>query len=230
MFADDIRRFCQSHGPDKPNDSERHSGSPKRHYGLSNPTMRNFVKSWKARHSGLGYREWEETLSRLYAGDSIDECCIAGMLLGQFPRFRRELPLPVLDTWIAGLRGWREIDTTCQSNFTADELLLSWNDWNRFLEVFSQKESISHRRASLVLMVKPLRDSDDSRLLERALKNVDALKSEKDILISKAVSWVLRSAIKNHTSAAQGYVASNAETLPPIAVREFRRKLETGIK
>lgn len=229
-FAQDFRDFVLAHPAEKTGDSAISSGSSRVHHGLSNPTMRRFVKIWAEEHPSLTYDDWQDTLSELYQGESIDEGCLAGFMLGHYRQFRNDLPLDVLDAWIGNLEGWREIDTSCQSNYTAKDLLLNWEEWHPFLVDLSQRNKIQHRRASLVFLVKPVRDSDDARFISTALSNVERLKHEKDKLITKAISWILREAIKQHRQVVGAYVSKNEDTLPAIAVREFRKKYETGKK
>lgn len=226
----DFREFVQAHPPDKPQDGSQYSGSSRVHHGLSNPTMRAFVQQWADEHPNLSYDDWQATLTALYQGESIDERCLAGFMLGHYPKFRSALPLPVLDEWIAQLEGWREIDNTCQSTFSAKEVLVRWEAWQPFLVDLAQRETIQHRRASLVLLVKPVRDSADERLITTALDNVERLKHETDKLITKAISWILREAIKQHRQTVGDYVQQHADSLPAIAVREFNKKFETGKK
>lgn len=228
-YTSEIRDFVVTAGTLQPEGTTQ-SGSSKAHYLLRNPQMRDFVKQWAKAHPELRYSEWEALMSALYAGQTTDECCLAGMMLGHYRAFRRQVPLSVLDGWIGQLEGWREIDTTCQSNYTAKELLANWADWQAFLVDLSQRPTIQHRRASLVLLVKPVRDSADGRLMTTAIDNVERLKTETDILITKAISWVLREAIKRHRETVSAYVAAQSETLPAIAVREFNKKLKTGKK
>lgn len=192
--------------------------------------MHGFVKAWVKAHPNLTYDDWEATLSALYMGESIDERSFAGFMLGVYKGFRKMLPLTVLDGWIAHLEGWREIDSTCQSSFTAAEVLDRWDEWQPFVVDLSQRETIQHRRASLVLLIKPLRESGDVRLNSTALANVERLKHESDKLITKAISWILRESIKKHRQIVGDYVAREADTLPPVAVREFKKKFETGKK
>ena len=229
-FAQEFREFILSHPADKASDNINASGSSRKHYGLSNPTMRDFVKQWAGKHPNLTYDDWQATLSDLYQGESIDEACFAGFLLGHYSKFRQQLDLSVLDEWIGHLEGWREIDTTCQSNYTAKDLLAKWDVWQPFLVELSQRETIQHRRASLVLLVKPVRDSADERLITTALANVERIKHETDKLITKAISWILRESIKRHRKTVGNYVEQQADTLPAIAVREFKKKYETGKK
>jgi 3-methyladenine DNA glycosylase AlkD len=63
-----------------------------------------------------------------------------------------------------------------------------------------------------------------------ALENVTELKSEKAVLITKAISWVLRSMVKHHKTLVTQYVKENKDTLPAIAVRETLIVLKTGKK
>jgi len=229
-YAKEFQDFVRHHAPDKPSDTSTYSGSTHVHYGLSNPTMRDFVKQWANNHPDLTYQAWEQTQFDLYRGKSIDERALAGFMLGQYPAFRQQLPLTTLDTWIAELVGWREIDTTCQSNFSATEVLTRWSDWEPFLTDLSQRDTIQHRRASLVLLIRPLREGTDERLLNVTLQNFEHLKHETDKLITKAVSWVLRQSIKHYRDAVGTYVTKNEATLPAIAVREFHKKYTTGKK
>lgn len=229
-YAKDFRAFVITQEPNKINDSAIHSGSSHVHYGLSNPVMREFVKTFASNHPNLTYEDWQATLTDLYQADSIDEICLAGFMLGKYTKFRNQISLSTLGTWIAELQGWREIDTTCQSNYTAKDLLKQWDLWEAFLLDLAQRKTIQHRRASLVLLVKPVRDSADERLITTALANVETLKHESDKLITKAISWILRESIKRHRERVGTYVAENNDSLPAIAVREFKKKYETGKK
>jgi 3-methyladenine DNA glycosylase AlkD len=75
-----------------------------------------------------------------------------------------------------------------------------------------------------------VRKPDNDELVEVALQNIDRLKGEKEVLITKAISWVLRSMIKQYRKRVSAYIAENKTTLPAIAVRETMMKLKTGRK
>src|SRR6185312_1309445 len=122
------------------------------------------------------------------------------------------------------------VDSLCQSNFTADELLLNWPAWHRMLIALSKSKNISKRRASLVLLTGPIAHSADPRFAAVAFENISRLSGERDILITKAISWLLRSMVRYHKKEVAAFLRANAETLPAIAVRETKRKIETGRK
>jgi 3-methyladenine DNA glycosylase AlkD len=132
--------------------------------------------------------------------------------------------------WLNRLEGWAEVDSLCQSNFSAEEALTQWDEWQRLLTELASNDNVHKKRASLVLLTKPVRDSEDPRLAEMAFKNIDKLKQNGHILVTKAISWLLRDLIKHHRQKVETYLKDNENTLPRIAIRETRTKLLTGKK
>jgi 3-methyladenine DNA glycosylase AlkD len=135
-----------------------------------------------------------------------------------------------LNTWLNYTCGWAENDSLCQSTFTSDILLSTWSKWEKILNQFVFDKNINKRRASLVLLTKSLSQSEDSRFSDLAFKNIEKLKFEKEILITKAVSWLLRSLVKFHKEEVLEYLENNKDTLPKIAYREALSKALTGRK
>jgi 3-methyladenine DNA glycosylase AlkD len=132
--------------------------------------------------------------------------------------------------WLNRVQGWAEVDSLCQSKFTAIEVLENWKEWKRLLTKLASDNNVHKKRASLVLLTKPARDSNDPRLADMAFMNIDKLKAERHILITKAISWLLRDLIRHNRQRVERYLRENEETLPKIAVRETRTKLLTGRK
>lgn len=126
--------------------------------------------------------------------------------------------------------GWAEIDTWCQSQWEAKEVLNRWEEWQKLLKVLNKHPHISCRRASLVLLTKPARGTSDRRIFDLAIQNIEDLKHEKEVLITKAISWLLRSLVKNFKEDTKLYVEQNLSTLPKVAVRESLIKITTGRK
>jgi len=207
-----------------------YTGATHVHYGIPVPSLRGYLQTWAQTNKALIFDEWTTLLEGLYHGDSVDGRSAAGMLLNSYPAHRRVLPLDKLETWLDELEGWAEVDGTCQSTFTPKELDARWDAWQDFLRKLAQDENINKRRASLVLLIRAVRESEDARFLVLALELVDLTKDEKDILITKAISWILREGIKQHKPAIAAYLEANAASLPSIAVRETRTKLTTGKK
>ncbi len=135
-----------------------------------------------------------------------------------------------INIWLEQLEGWAEIDSLCQPIFSAHDMFSRWNEWRTSLKAFSTSPYISKKRASLVLLTKPVREVKDERLKILSFETIERLKAEKDILITKAISWLLREMIKNYRKDVKKYLKKNQNTLPALAVRETKRKLKTGKK
>lgn len=183
------------------------------------------------KENNLDKNKLEKLLDLLYSkAKTYEEIALAASLLTVSPKLKREINPWKLDNWLSSTCGWAECDVLCQSNFPAEDMLPNWNIWKKLLIKFSKDKNIQKRRASLVLLTKAVRTSTDTRFSDLAFKNIDRLRGEKEILITKAVSWILRSLIKNHKDEVADYLKMNRETLPKIAVREVEMKLATGRK
>ncbi len=205
-------------------------GTSKPMYDLTNPEARQIAKNWVNNNQDISFEEYIKFLDSLFAGESHDERSFGGRILEYTPKLRKQIDPQVLDKWLTGAEGWGEVDSLCQSSFPADEILAKWSDWKKLITKFSQDKDIHKRRASLVLLTMAVRHSADPRLSRLAFTNIGKLKKEKELLITRAISWLLRDLIKNHKSKVAKYLEKNQETLPKIAVREVTRKLLTGKK
>ncbi|PIY80416.1 MAG: hypothetical protein COY80_02960 [Candidatus Pacebacteria bacterium CG_4_10_14_0_8_um_filter_42_14] len=209
---------------------EHYCGTPRKLLEIKTAVRRKLIKNWCKKHVDISDEQFLDLLDSLYSGELYDERILTADLLSFFSDYRKVLPVELLGKWILRLEGWAEIDNTCQSGFTASEVLARWNEWQPFLTKLSESKSVSQRRASLVLLVKPIRESDDLRLQRQAFITIEKLMIEKDILITKAISWLLRQLITHHISEVAAFLDLHSEKIPKIALRETRRKLETGKK
>jgi 3-methyladenine DNA glycosylase AlkD len=232
MHYESIQTKIKSNAPERfdQNKNKRYHGNDHYCYGLRVPVMRQIVKEWLQESKDITEKDFISFIKELYAADSYEEKCMAGMLLGYAPTLRSKITPELLNQLLDQLVGWAEIDSTCQSNFTAKELLSNWSEWSQFLEKLSKSPNINKRRASIVLLNKSVEGSSDPRLSGLAFKIISTLQSEKDILITKAISWSLRSLVKNHSNEVTTYLSENQNNLPKIAVRETETKLATGKK
>lgn len=209
---------------------ESYLSSAHKFYNVSVPARRKIAKDWLRAHKDLAPKEFMAVLDSLFEGASHEEKTIAALMLSYAPKLRALFGPKEIDRWLDHLQGWAEIDTLCQNVFTAEELLADWPAWKKLIEKLARDKNINKRRAALVLLTGPTHYSDDARFADLAFASIDRLKSEKEIILTKAVSWLLRSMVMQHKKEVARYVAANADSLPAIAVRETRTKLKTGTK
>jgi 3-methyladenine DNA glycosylase AlkD len=208
----------------------KYIGTNKTCYVTGSDTQRRIVKEWIKRHPDITRTEYFELLNSLYQGESINEISIAGELLEFKPNLRQTIDPKYLDAWLNRLHGWAEVDSLCQSKFSAEEILANFAEWRKLLSRLALNSNVHKKRASLVLLTKPVKDSEDLRLTNLAFQNIDRLKKNRDILVTKAVSWLLRDLIKHNRQRVETYLKDNEDVLPKIALRETKAKLLTGRK
>lgn len=209
---------------------EHYLGNNHLMYCVTTGDSRKIAKDWADLHKDIPLSELIETLNSLAEGESVDEKMMVGKIIGYLSKRRVEIEPSYLDRWLDHFEGWAEVDSLCQSSFSDKDLLANWDAWEKFLTKLAQDKNIAKRRASLVLLVSAAGHSLDKRFLEMALKNIDLAKSERDSMLTKAVSWLLRVLIRYHREEVERYLNANADSLPPIAIRETRNKLLTGKK
>ena len=201
-----------------------------RYYGLSAPVLRGVAREWVRANKDAPPDEFVRLLDSLFRGESLEEKVLAALLLGYGKAARAAVSTKNLDAWLDHLVGWAEIDALCSNIFKPDEALAKWKDWERLVKRLARDENINKRRAALVFLTGFVRHSDDKRFSALAFETIERLKSEREIIITKAVSWLLRNLTIRHKTSVAAYIAKNETSLPAIAVRETTRKIKTGRK
>lgn len=210
------------------NDSYGGSGRP--FFLVSAPEQRDIARLWIRAHKTSTADEVLAVVESLLHGVSHEERTLATLLLRYGARARQAATPAGVERWLGELNGWAEVDSLCQNLFTAEDLLADWPGWEGLLDRLTTDPNINKRRASLVLLTGPVHYSDDGRFAERALVAIDRLKAERPILITKAISWLMRCMTTRHRAAVERLIAHGAASLPKVAVRETRIKLATGTK
>jgi 3-methyladenine DNA glycosylase AlkD len=210
------------------NDSYSGSGHP--FFNVSVPELRRIARAWLAAHRKSADADLMAMTDRLFRGEAYEEKVLGAVLLQSNACVQRQLTPTRVDDWLNDLSGWAEIDSLCAGAFWAELMAADWPAWRALIQRLAADANINKRRAALVLLTAPTRTSDDPRFRDLGFAVVDKLKAERPILITKAVSWLLRSMARRHGPAVAAYLEANAASLPAIAVRETRVKLATGTK
>jgi 3-methyladenine DNA glycosylase AlkD len=210
------------------NDSYLGNSHPR--YAINSPILRQIAKSWMSEHKSLLTNELVEVLTTLIQAPSSTEKCLAGIMMDYATKDQRTFDPIIFDSWLNHLIGWAEVDTVCTGKYTVHEIPSQWSRWKRILIHFSKDKNIQKKRASLVLLCAPLRKNENTEIAVTALAIIKRLMHEREVLVTKAISWLLRSMIKHHKSLVNQFVEENKTSLPAIAVREVMTVLKTGKK
>ena len=199
-------------------------------YPISAPVLRKIARTWMKEHNSLSLKDFTQTINDLILGPSATEKWMAGILLDYATPEQRKFSSKLFDGWLEHVEGWAEIDALCSSKYSGFEIINQWAKWKPLLLKFSKSKNINKRRASLVFFCGPLRRISNMTMAHTALTVIDRLKGEHEILITKAISWLLRTMVKHHRDIVEDYLRENRDTLPRIAYRETMVKLATGRK
>ena len=199
-------------------------------YPISVPVLRTIAKDWMKAHRDLTAKEFAVLLTAFIKGESGTEKNMAGILLDNATADQRKFDPKLFDRWLEHLEGWAEVDSLCTGKYQRVEIVEQWSKWKPLLLKFSKSKNINKRRAAIVSFCSPISRVENKEIAETALQIVDKLKDEKAILITKAISWVLRSMERYNRKALEEYLKENIDSLPKIAVRETLVKLKTGKK
>jgi len=210
------------------NDSYTGSGHP--FFCVSVPELRRIARTWLAAHRREADADLLAVTDALFRGEAYEEKVLAAVLLQSNARIWRQVTPAMVDAWLDDLNGWAEVDSLATGAFWAETMAAAWPAWRALIEKLSGDPNINKRRAALVLLTAPTRKTDDPRFRDLGFEVVEQLKGERPILITKAVSWLLRSMAPRHGAAVAAYLEAHAASLPAIAVRETRVKLATGTK
>jgi 3-methyladenine DNA glycosylase AlkD len=197
---------------------------------ITTPQLRALARAWARENQDLPKRDVLALCDRLLAGKIHQEKALAAIILSYDAGARAAVSLTRLEGWLDCVHGWAEVDALACNVFKAEEMLADWAHWKVLLNRLSRDANINKRRAGLVLLTGPVRYSDDARLSDLSFSLIERLKGERDILITKAVSWLLRTLTLRHRGEVGAYLKANGATLPAIAVRETANKLRTGVK
>lgn len=194
------------------------------------PQLRLAAKAWVAANKDISSTQAQQIITAFIRNPSPMKKCMGGILLGYMPPQRRLLNPSLYDEWLEHTEGWAAIDAICYGNFTAKEMLENFAAWKALIKRLTRSKNINKRRAAMVLLTKPVKQSGDRRLSQLSFEVIGALSSEKSILITKAISWLLRNLTKLHAGEIKAYLHSQKDHLPKIAVRETLNKLKHGKK
>ena len=165
-------------------------------YPISAPVLRRIAKDWMKDHRRFirwRFRLSANGLGRIASGT---EKSMAGILLDYATADQRKFKPALFDQWLNHLEGWAEIDAVCTGRYAETEVVSQWDKWKPLLIKFSKSKNINKRRASIVFFCSPLSKVENEEISQTALQIVDTLKAEREILITKAISWILRSMVR----------------------------------
>jgi 3-methyladenine DNA glycosylase AlkD len=228
----DILRLIQAAAgiPTQHTLQDNYLGNKNPRYPINAPRLRGIAKDWMKAHRHLTSTEFANLIGSMVSGKSSTEKIMAGILLDNATPSQRKFDPRLFEKWLDHLTGWAEIDAVCTGRYCDTEIPSDMDRWEKILTRLSKSSNINKRRAALVFLCSPVSHDDHPRLAKIAIQIINKLKSEQEVIITRAISWLLRSMVRYHGKAIGAYLTKHGSSLPSVALRETRVKLATGRK
>ncbi|MDP2469610.1 MAG: DNA alkylation repair protein [Candidatus Palauibacterales bacterium] len=196
-------------------------------YGIRTPENRRLANKWNRAHRDAAPREVLALVESLWKAESRDERMLGLEILRLRPHVVCDLDRERFDRWRKDIDNWGVCD------FLGGAVLGPWAEADpagrlSYLEDLIGDPHLYSRRLGLVAGVHLNRDG--AAFGAWTLRQVDRLIDERDPMITKAVSWVLRQMTRHQAPEVAAYLESRGDRLAALPRREVRNKLETGRK
>ncbi|MBU0507695.1 DNA alkylation repair protein [bacterium] len=168
---------------------------------------------------------WEECARALWKSPVFEA---RAMALELAARHQREFAKPhwsLFSGWLKESVGWAMIDGLCDAVIAP--MLVRYPELVQKTRAWVRSRNVWLRRASLVVFCRTVRNQLYS---DEAFEHAAALLADRNPMITKAVSWILRALIKHYPKRVQSFLRQHESEIAPAALREVRLKLTTGTK
>lgn len=195
-------------------------------HGVRTPASRKLAREWVRSDPDRTDTETLAVIEALWNGESRDERALGLEILCQRPDIVAGLRRSDFDRWR------RDIDNWAIGDFLGYRILGPWvivgQERLGYLDRLIGSRDVWSRRLALTATVHLSRESGDYAQATLAL--VDRVVDEREVMITKAVSWALRAMTDRHPADVAGYLESRGDRIAAAARREVRNKLNTGRK
>jgi len=198
-------------------------------YGVRVPELRGISRLWHRSHKQVSRQDLLALVEALWNGGAREEAVLAIELLQRYSRWIPELTWQDFERWRVKLDNW-EVTDGLGARVLAPWLLADPDQRLHHLQELIADPGVWSRRLALVATVPINRGHTGLTLPDLTLELVDQVKTKRDSMIVKAVSWALRELTKTHPERVAAYLDENEDQLAAQAVREVRNKLRTGLK
>lgn len=231
MTITDIRRELARRGDPKKCEPIRYyfNHTKLKMYGASTPAQRSIVRQWTREHRQTPAREVLALVNALYSAPSFDERLMASYILSQNTRVIPGITETQWNRWITCIDNWAVSDNICGVPL-GTWILADPARGEHYLKKLITSKNIWARRVAIVVLTWVVWYDNSPRWKDLAFSFIRKTMHERDVIMTKAVSWILRALIQYHAPAVRAFLKKYEKELPAIARREAVNKLTTGRK
>jgi len=216
-LADELATRLRSQGTRQRAEQEkRYLKSDLKHLGMDVGTIRREAKAFHRRHPQLTHRSLVGLIRRMWNLE-VHEMRMAVVDLLKLYRLQL-LPedLRLIEHLIRQAKTWALVDGLATD--VVSDLLFRYPPLRRSMDRWARDPDFWVRRSALLVFLRSLRAGDQD--FPRFARHADAMLSESEFFIRKAIGWVLRETAKRNPSLVRDWLTPRAHMASGITVRE----------
>lgn len=191
------------------------------HYGVAVPQIRAVAKSLTTRHRDLSHDDIIELIGALWAAPVHDRRVAAVEILALSTDRLSVADMPMLERLLRESRTWALVDAL--STAVVGSLVERERRAADELERWARDDDFWIRRAALLALLVPLRRGAGD--FERFGRYADALLSDREFFVRKAIGWVLRDTARRRPDLVFEWLLPRAARASAVTVREALKPL-----
>lgn len=194
--------------------------------GTGVPAIRAMVVGWCKARPGLRRDELTCLVQALWASPLYECRQAAVVLLERTGDLLEPEDMPLLESLLRTSKTWALVDGLA-ANVTG-ALIERHDDLAGFLDRWAADEDFWLRRSALLALLGPLRGGGGD--FRRFSRYADAMLTEREFFIRKAIGWVLRETAKRRPELVAGWLGPRAHLASGVTVREAVKPLPEPIR
>lgn len=196
-------------------------------FGVRVPILRKISKDWLKKNKDTSNTEFLNLIQTLWKQPIFELRSLAQDLLMAHRKFFKQFDWKIGETWLEDVNNWVHCDVL-SSQILA--FLVLWDKSHlKSLKSYLKKPGKWYRRAGIVSLLQLIRKKQIEA--KEVLEMIDEIEDDKDPMIQKAISWVLREMIRaGYKKEVEKYLNQNKSIFATYVVREVNNKLRTGLK
>lgn len=185
--------------------------------GVGAGPTKKLVSAWLKARPGLTGAELVAVAQALWARRIHEDRGFAQLLLSRRVKLLSPDDIAVVETLLRTSWTWAYVDHLATS--VAGPVLERHPRRASILNRWSVDDDFWIRRSSLLALLKPLRAGDASEW-PRLCRYADAMLTDKQFFISKAIGWVLREVSKKRPELVTEFVEARTDRIRGVSIRE----------
>jgi 3-methyladenine DNA glycosylase AlkD len=197
--------------------------------GVRTPDVRKIIKKTYPEIKELPSKEFLKLIQNMKATGIFELIQISHEYIAKNNSFRKQLTFVQIEKLLIGLDNWASVDSF--AGYVSGPAWIDQQIRTDDILKWSAHENVWIRRLAIVSCV-PLNQKSQSEIWKKdiTLELCQKHLTDREPIIHKAISWALRSLVKDHSKAVENFLIEHENSLKNFVRKEVMNKIKIGKK